>query len=52
MNCLDGICADSCHARIDWIDRWNEDPKPYGWVKTADEILENLATYCNTINDA
>jgi transposase len=34
----------------DWTDKWNEDPKPYVWVKTADEILDNLAGYCNTIN--
>ena len=34
----------------DWADRWNEDPKPYVWVKTADVILDNLAGYCNTIN--
>src|SRR5512144_3325811 len=33
----------------DWTDNWNEDPKPYVWVKTADEILDNLAGYCNTI---
>jgi transposase len=34
----------------DWIERWNEDPKPYVWTKTADQILESLASYCNTIN--
>ncbi len=34
----------------DWVEHWNEDPKPYVWTKTADEILDNLATYCNTIN--
>ena len=34
----------------DWTDKWNEDPKPYVWAKTADEILESLAGYCNTIN--
>jgi transposase len=34
----------------DWIANWNEDPRPYVWVKTADEILESLAGYCNTIN--
>jgi transposase len=34
----------------DWIERWNENPKPYVWTKTADEILESLATYCNKIN--
>lgn len=33
-----------------WTDRWNEQPKPYVWVKTADEILDNLAGYCNAIN--
>lgn len=34
----------------DWVERWNEDPRPYVWTKTADEILDNLAGYCNTIN--
>ena len=34
----------------DWITNWNQDPKPYVWVKTADEILDNLTAYCNTIN--
>lgn len=33
-----------------WIDTWNEDPKPYVWTKTADEILEKLASYCTQIN--
>jgi transposase len=33
-----------------WLERCNEDPKPYVWTKTADEILESLASYCNTIN--
>jgi transposase len=34
----------------DWIENWNEDPQPYVWTKTANEIREKLATYCNTIN--
>jgi len=34
----------------DWIEHWNENPKPYVWTKTADEILDNLTGYCNTIN--
>ncbi len=34
----------------DWIAHWNEDPRPYLWVKTADEILDNLAAYCTQIN--
>jgi len=34
----------------DWTDNWNENPRPYVWVKSTDEILDNLAGYCNTIN--
>lgn len=34
----------------DWIEHWNENPKPYVWTKTANEILDNLTGYCNTIN--
>jgi transposase len=29
-----------------WIDAWNDDPKPFVWTKTADEILDSLAGYC------
>jgi hypothetical protein len=32
-----------------WITAWNKDPKPFAWVKTADEILETLAAYCGLI---
>ncbi|WP_327129446.1 IS630 family transposase [Streptomyces sp. NBC_01727] len=28
-----------------WIDTWNENPKPFTWTKTADEILKSLADY-------
>ena len=35
-----------------WITNWNEDPKPYVWHKTADEILDSLANYCQRINDS
>jgi transposase len=28
-----------------WIDTWNENPRPFTWIKTADEILESLADY-------
>jgi transposase len=35
-----------------WIEAWNEDPKPFVWTKTADEILENLARYLQRINDS
>jgi hypothetical protein len=26
----------------DWIAHWNENPKPFTWTKTADEIGERL----------
>ncbi|RLP31043.1 IS630 family transposase, partial [Nocardia seriolae] len=35
-----------------WINAWNADPKPFVWTKTADEILETLAAYCQRINDS
>ena len=31
----------------DWITNWNDNPKPFAWTKTADEILERLASYFN-----
>ncbi len=35
-----------------WINAWNKDPKPFVWAKTADEILDTLAAYCQRINDS
>jgi transposase len=35
-----------------WIGRWNEEPKPFVWHKSADEILETLARYCDLISDS
>jgi transposase len=35
-----------------WIETWNENPRPYVWTKTADQILESIATYCNRINES
>jgi transposase len=35
-----------------WIETWNDDPKPYIWTKTADQILESIATYCQRINES
>jgi transposase len=35
-----------------WIDTWNEDPRPFVWTKTADEILESIARYCQRINES
>jgi transposase len=36
----------------DWIAHWNENPKPFAWTKTADEILERLASYLQRIPGA
>ena len=33
-----------------WIATWNDNPKPFIWTKTADQILDNLANYCTRIN--
>lgn len=35
-----------------WIDTWNENPRPYIWTKTAEQILESIARYCTRINDS
>ena len=35
-----------------WIQSWNDDPNPFVWTKTADEILESIARYCNRINES
>ena len=35
-----------------WITTWNDDPKPYIWTKTADEILESIAVLCKRINSS
>ena len=33
-----------------WIEAWNQDPKPFVWTGTADEILETLAGYLTRLN--
>src|SRR6187397_2036686 len=35
-----------------WIDAWNQDPRPFVWTKTADEILDSLAGYLQRINNS
>jgi transposase len=35
-----------------WIAQWNENPKPFMWTKTADEILQRLAAYLDRIPGA
>jgi transposase len=35
-----------------WIETWNQDPRPFVWTKTADQILDSIARYCNRINES
>jgi transposase len=50
----------STHANVrelntdirNWIKDWNEQPRPYVWTKTADQILESISKYCQRINDS
>src|SRR4249920_992783 len=35
-----------------WIATWNENPRPFAWTKTADEILNSLAKYLARISGA
>jgi hypothetical protein len=35
-----------------WINTWNDNPRPYVWTKTADQILETITRYCTTNNDS
>ncbi len=39
-----GICA--------WIENWNQNPRPFTWTKTAEEILDSLAKYIAKISGA
>ena len=38
------------HPRLDR--HWNDNPRPYVWTKTADQILASVANYCKRINDS
>jgi transposase len=39
-------------AIADWVENWNDEPKPFVWHKSADEILDTLANYCARISDS
>ncbi len=36
----------------EWTTHWNQDPKPFIWRKTADEIFDNLTNYLQRIPDS
>lgn len=35
-----------------WLTGWNDHPRPFVWTKTAEQILESLAAYCQRINNS
>ena len=35
-----------------WIKSWNDNPKPFVWKKSAEEILDSLARYLQRINNS
>jgi transposase len=35
-----------------WIDTWNQDPKPFVWTKTADQILNKITRYLQPISNS
>jgi transposase len=35
-----------------WIATWNQNPRPFTWTKTAEEILDSLARYIARISGA
>src|SRR6266567_1699370 len=37
------------HDIREWVSTWNEDPKPFVWRKTAQEILDSLARYLQRV---
>src|SRR3990170_3428813 len=52
IQALDRSVADLETDIRSWLAHWNQNPRPYVWVKTADEILTNLARYCERISEA
>jgi hypothetical protein len=32
-----------------WITAWNDNPRPFVWHKSADEILDNLKKYLTNL---
>jgi transposase len=35
-----------------WLAGWNDDPRPFAWTKTADEILDTIRAYTTRITDS
>jgi len=33
-----------------WVSTWNQDPKPFVWTKTAEQILQSIQRLMKRIN--
>ena len=49
-------CAVECSGELEaaiyrYLDVTNEDPKPFVWTKTADQILASVARFCRRTLD-
>lgn len=34
----------------DWIATWNDNPRPFTWTKTADQIIDRICRYCSRVS--
>ena len=34
-----------------WVSNWNENPKPFKWTKTADEIFTSMEKYLKPLTE-
>jgi hypothetical protein len=35
-----------------YVETYNQDPKPFAWTKTADQILAAVARFCKRTSDS
>lgn len=40
------------HAIRQYLDRYNADPKPFVWTKSADDIMASIERFCHRISDS
>ena len=34
----------------DWVETWNDNPRPFTWHKSAEKIPGRLAGYCRSLS--
>lgn len=49
---LQNGCTEEVPRLRAWVTTWNEDPKPFVWTKTADQILGSLGRLIQRISGA